>query len=83
MYRVNIDKPTRRARVHKSTCDSIPDRVKDKKNGHWKSFPEADSAFAYAARYDRPNWDVGPCGLCEPNQPNVTIIATANYSVST
>ncbi len=83
MFHINVDKPTQRVRIHKSSCKSIPTRVKDKKNGHWTAYDDVTEAFNYAKEYARPNWDVAPCAICEPSQPPNDIFAQLTKIITT
>ena len=68
-YIVNVDYPTRRAKVHRADCESLNGPAKDPKNGYRKEFSTQYLALNDVEQFVDRGWtEVGPCGLpkCNP-----------------
>jgi hypothetical protein len=65
---VNVDKPTSKVTIHKSTCPYIGRMGHiDSKNGEKRSFPTLEEAMKYAENnYGR--FKIKKCEICFPNQ---------------
>ena len=61
-FKVNVDFPTRTAKIHQLRCGTIPFVQKRPENGHWKEFNSQEEAHDYAASLDLLH--VGNCQLC-------------------
>ena len=63
-YTVNVDYPTRRAKVHRAICYTLDRPQKASENGYRKDFSDRASAFQHIAQYSDLGWsDVGGCRL--------------------
>jgi len=62
-YIVNVDTPTRKAKVHKVDCYSLQRHRENPENGYRKPFTDLQSASAYVQKYVDRGWDAGVCGL--------------------
>jgi len=64
-YIVNVDKPTRKFTIHKSTCPYV--RMMghiNPENGEKKDFPTIEDAIKYYARGDYKNFELEMCKIC-------------------
>ena len=63
-FRVNVDYPTNRATVHKSSCPHIS-AGKKPEDGYWRSFETRNQGMAFA---ESTGLKAHACRVCSPGE---------------